>query len=606
MAANRPAPLLTAPGQDTASAEVQAYGFMHFRLLPAERVLRHGDRTIPLPPKAFETLLLLVRNPGHLMSKTELIAALWPDSFVEEVNLANNISLLRKVLDDKAAGSSLIQTVPRLGYRFLPSVTSIWNRAVAPGSGAAEMSAERVIRFIALPFRILRGDGQIEFLGRTLPDAVAASLAALRSMTVRSSLLAGRFESDADPRLIAREADVDLLLAGTILCDGEELRVAAELVEAPTGTLLASYACQTRRDSVFEVQDSLVQRIVEVLMLRLSDREKRTLRHDVPASAKAYEFFLRGNYVERERTVENLLLARNLYRECVEDDPNYAPAWARLGRCYRFLGKFGEEGPETLDMAKWAFHRAFALNPDLPLAHNLFTQIEADLGNAQTAMVRLLGHAASHPNDPELYAGLVQACRFCGLLDASVAAHRRARRLDSKVVTSVPHTFFLLGDYVRTLESYGATAGYYLDAAVLAVTGRNAEARGLLAGRKYSGVRAGWIRTLIACLQASLDGAEFKALQMARQALTEPARDPECKFYLARHLAHGGAFGEALAVIRELAGEGFFCSASLRHDQWLRPLAAVPGFASVLELVERCEEGARGAFTAAGGNQILA
>ena len=115
-------------------------------------------------------------------------------------------------------------------------------------------------------------------------------------------------------------------------------------------------------------------------MLQLTERERRTLSHDVPGSAKAYEFFLRANYLQRERTVENLVLVRDLYRACVEEDPNYAPAWARLGRCYRFLEKFGEAGPQNLELAQDAFHQAFALNPDLAIAHNLYTQIEADLG----------------------------------------------------------------------------------------------------------------------------------------------------------------------------------------------------------------------------------
>ena len=330
----------------------------------------------------------------------------------------------------------------------------------------------------------MHGDERIDFLGRSLPEAISASLAGLRSMTVRSSLLAARFaDGQPDPRLIAQEAEVDLLLAGTILCDDDELRINAELVQAPTGTLLASYVCQTGRDNIFEVQDTLVRRIVEVLMLRLTERERRSLNHDVPASARAYEFYLRANHLQRERTLENIVMARDLYRECVEEDPNYAAAWARLGRCYRFLEKFGEEGPENLELAQWAFHRAFALNPDLAIAHNLYTQIEADLGNAQAAMVRLLERAQTHPNDPELFAGLVQACRFCGLLDESVAAHQRARRLDSKAVTSVAHTFFLKGEYERALESYGATAaGYYLDAAILTLTGREADAAELLAG----------------------------------------------------------------------------------------------------------------------------
>jgi TolB-like protein/cytochrome c-type biogenesis protein CcmH/NrfG len=552
-------------------------------------------------------LLLLVRHPGHLMSKGELMKALWPDSFVEEVNLANNISLLRKTLGDKAATGSYIQTVPKLGYRFLPAVTSIWGRgSAAPSTPAEEAPAERVMRFIALPFHLLHGDERIEFLGRSLPEAVSASLAGLRSMTVRSSLLAARFaEGQPDPRRIAQEAEVDLLLAGTILCDGDQVRVTAELVQAPTGTLIASYLCQTRRDNILEIQDSLVHRIVEALTLRLTERERRTLNHDVPVSARAYEFYLRANHLQRERTLENLLLARDLYRECVEEDPNYAAAWARLGRCYRFLEKFGEEGPESLELAQWAFHRAFALNPDLSIAHNLYTQIEADMGNAQAAMVRLLAHAESHPNDPELFAGLVQACRFCGLLDESVAAHQRARRLDSKAVTSVAHTYFLKGDYARALESYGATTGYYLDAAILALTGREAEAAALLVRRHFSGVRTGWMRTLIASLGAWLEGDHALSAKLVRQALAQPARDPEVKFYLARHLARDGSHTEALETIRGLVSEGFSCSTALQRDPWLQPLSRLPEFPDVLDAV-LCREGeARAAFLAANGNRVL-
>lgn len=222
------------------SRQVQSYVFGPFRLVPEEQVLRRGERTLPLPPKAFETLLILVRNPGHLMLKEELIQALWPDTFVEEVNLANKISLLRKVLEESWPAGTCIQTVPKLGYRFLPPVTLVWKSAPQSVSAlhAGEAAEERPIRFIALPFAILNGHERIAFLGQSLPEAISVSLAGLRSLTVRSSLLAARLaEGGLDPRRIAREADVDLVLSGSILCDGDRLRVSAELIKAPAATL---------------------------------------------------------------------------------------------------------------------------------------------------------------------------------------------------------------------------------------------------------------------------------------------------------------------------------------------------------------------------------
>jgi len=590
------------------AAEPQGYAFGPFRLVPGERILRRGNQVLPLPPKAFETLLLLVRNPGHLMRKEDLMTALWPDSFVEEVSLASKISLLRKVLEGAGAGGPYIQTVPKLGYRFLPAVTRTWASSPAAGTpiqAAEEAPAERVIRFIALPFPIVNGDERMAFLGHSLPEAISASLASLRSLTVRSSLLAARLaEGQPDPRHIAQEADVDMLLAGTILCDGDELRVSAELIHAPSGTLVGSYVCQTRRDNAIEVQNSLVRGIVELLMLRLTERERRVLAHNVPTSARAYEFYLRANHVQRQRTFENVSMARDLYRECLDEDPDYAPAWARLGRCYRFLGKFGQEGPDSLESAKWAFHRAFALSPDLPIAHNLYTQIEADSGHAQEAMVRLLGQAERHPHDPELFGGLVQACRYCGLLDESIRAHHHARRLDSRIVTSVAHTFFLLGDYQRTLEWYPPGALFYLDLAVLAVSGREAEAAELLGRRSSPG---GPFPPMLESLRFFLQGDRARSLEIVRQALAaRPAWDPEITFYLTRQLARDGARADALRTMRELVTEGFFCSTALRCDPWLRPLSRLPDFKDVLEVILRREAEARAAFEAAGGHEVLA
>ena len=596
------------PEARTEAAEAQSYTFGPFRLLPGERILRRGNQVLALPPKAFETLLLLVRNPGHLMRKEDLITALWSDSFVEEGSLTSQISLLRKVLADAGAAGTYIQTVPKLGYRFLPPVTRTWASVAAVGTPiqvAEEAPAERVIRFIALPFTVRNGDERAGVLEHSLPEAISASLAGLRSLTVRSSLLAARLaEGNPDTRHIAREADVDMLLAGTILCEGDQVRVSAELIHAPSGTLVGSYVSTTRLDNLIEVQDSLVHGIVELLMLRLTERERRVLAHNVPASARAYEFYLRANQVQRQRTLESLSMARDLYRECLDEDPDYAPAWARLGRCYRTLEKFGEEGPQSLELAKWAFHRAFALSPDLPIAHNFYTAFEADTGHAQEAIVRLLGQEERNPNDPELFRGLVQACRYCGLLDESVRAHHHALQLDPKIDTNVAHTFFLMGDYERTLEWYSRGALYYLDLAAMAAAGREAEALDLL-GRR--GAPGGPFPPMMESLRYSLQGDHARSIEILRPALAiRPTKDPEAKFYLTRQLARDGEHADALSTIRDLATEGFLCSTALRCDPWLRPLSRLPDFQDVLDELLRREADARAAFQAAGGDRVLA
>jgi DNA-binding winged helix-turn-helix (wHTH) protein/tetratricopeptide (TPR) repeat protein len=582
--------------------EADAYAFGPFRLYPEERLLRRGNRRLPLPPKAFETLLLLIRNPGHLMLKEDLMKALWPDTFVEEVNLANKISLLRKVMEDTGPTPVWIETVPKLGYRFLTPVTHLWKSSASPGASVPPIQASQdvPIRFIALPFTIRKADEAIAFLGHSLPEAISCSLAGLRALIVRSSRLADRLaETDQDPRRIAQEAEVDMLLAGSILSDGDTLRVTTELIQAPTGTLVGSYVCHAQRDRIFEIQDNVVRRILDFLAPQLTDHESRALSHDVPTSARAYEFYLRGAHIERQRSFENMSLARDLYRQSLEEDPDYAPAWARLGRCYHFLEKFDPEGSSPGERTEWAFRRAFALNPELPLAHNCYTQIEADSGHAERAMVRLLGQSKKTPNDPELFSGLVQATRYCGLLEESLRAHQRARTLDPRAVTSVAHTYFLLGDYRRTLEWYPPGGRFYLDTAVLAAMGREAEAHELLAERAS-------LTPLIQSLRCVLAGDLAGNITVVRSALvSERVQEPEVKFYLARHLARGGAEQEALDLLCQLTTEGFVCSTAMKDDPWLKGLARLPGFDDVMRAACQYEVRARLAFQAADGDRIL-
>jgi tetratricopeptide (TPR) repeat protein len=130
-----------------------------------------------------------------------------------------------------------------------------------------------------------------------------------------------------------------------------------------------------------------------------------------------------------------------------------------------------------------AFQTALRLNPNLTLAHNLYTSVQVDQGRSLDAMKRLLDRARQRRSDAELFAGLAHVCRYCGLLQAALAAHREARRLDPLVPTSVNHTYFMLGDYQRALESSGNDFGYCLGL-TLALLGRTDEAISTLRQRE--------------------------------------------------------------------------------------------------------------------------
>ena len=225
--------------------------------------------------------------------------------------------------------------------------------------------------------------------------------------------------------------------------------------------------------NVFRLQDELTERVVDALSLQLTAREQRILRQDSPSDPKAYEYYLRGNQFSQDP--KQWAAARDLYLRCVEADPCYAPAWARLGRIHHVMAKYLTTGAEEgLERAEAAFRQALDLNPDLAIAHKFYAQLEVDLGRAGDAMARLLprAHGAA---DPEIFAALISPLRYCGLLEASAAAYSRAVALEPKIRTSVVHTWFLQRDNER-VASTRIEDNPYIVAMSLAELGRKDEA----------------------------------------------------------------------------------------------------------------------------------
>jgi len=475
--------------------------------------------------------------------------------------------------------------------------------------------AHAITRLIVLPFRVLRPDPDTDFLAASLPDAITCALGGLESLVVRSSAAAARFAAhDLDLRRLAEEADVDVVLTGSLLRAGQQVRVTAQLVEAPEGTLLWSHAPQVALRDVFQLQDQIVDRIVESLSLSLTAREHKSLKIDVPASPTAYEFFLRGNQLiltQGVTSAEHLHVAREFYERCLQADPRYAPGWARLGRCHWLIGKGGDEPDENMRRAEASFGRALELNPDLPLALNLHALLEIDQGRAQDAMVRLVARARSGSCQPELYAALVQACRFCGLLEASVSAHQRAEQLDRNILTSVDHAWWHLREYDRVLEyvkrrRYGeiSITNLAMRAGILGEQGRTDEAI-----RQYREIEQAkltdFFRDFMCMHRALHEGQREESLGAAERLLAR-ALDSDSLWQVARVLAYFGEQARALAVFNLSLKRGFIVYRILiREDPWLDALRSSPEFDDLLRRSESRYRAAADAFREAGGEQLL-
>ena len=180
---------------------------------------------------------------------------------------------------------------------------------------------------------------------------------------------------------------------------------------------------------------------------------------------------------------------------------------------------------------------------------------------------------------------LVQVFRFCGLLRESIAAHKRAASLDPTVVTSVPHTLFLAGDYASTIETYSGRASYYLDAAAWAALGDKVRAAMLLRERLARMSLSELMKGLMSSLLALLEERFVDALH-CMEGMKIPY-DPEALVYLARHYSFMGSPDLAISALKRAAQSGFVCAPdTLRSDEWLKAARTHAGFGSVLTEAE--------------------
>jgi len=266
------------------------------------------------------------------------------------------------------------------------------------------------------------------------------------------------------------------------------------------------------------------------------------------------------------------------------------------------MGKYEEErSAENLSRAEDALKLALDINAELPLAHSMYAQLDVDVGRADAALLRLVDRAKTRGADPEIFAGLVYVCRFCGLLSASLAANEQARRLDATIRTSVVQTYWMRGEYER-VAAIGMTSAPYVGALALAALGRADEAIAALTHIEQAGARIP--RAFIIAARTLLEGKNEESAEAARR-FAGATKDPEGLYYAARHLAHLGDTETALHFLARGIEGGFFAYPVLARDAWLKPLEHDSRFVELLRRAEARHRAAAAGFVARGGDQAL-
>jgi serine/threonine protein kinase/tetratricopeptide (TPR) repeat protein len=466
--------------------------------------------------------------------------------------------------------------------------------------------ARALTRLVVLPFRVLRPDPETDFLAFSLPDAIASSLSGFGSLVLRSSAAAARYADTApDLKALASDVDVDRVVMGTLLRSGDQIQATAQLVEAPGGTLLTSHTVLSSLGDLFRLQDDIARRVVEALALPLTGTATPT--PDRPHDANAYGLYLCAN--ELARTYDRMPEARELYQQCLELDPRFAPAWAQLGRCLRVIGKYIDASGDPTGEAEDALRRALELNPRLTVAHKYYANLESDLGHADRAMTRLLGEASRHGNDPELFSGLVHACRYAGLFEQSIAAHQEARRLDPNIPTSYEQTVLMTGDLEQLLavERVGTNRGgdEVIRVIGLGLAGRREEARQALRAMRDAVLAPAfrpWTDFLLAWLDRRPD--EMLAIRPKIGDLTI-MEDPEAMFQEAWLFTDAGDSGRGLELLRRAVDKGYFVVQTLTEAPAFEVLRGDPAFGELVARAKAGRQEAMNAFRDAGGVRLM-
>jgi adenylate cyclase len=398
------------------------FQFGAFRLDAGERVLLRDGRLVPLPAKVLSTLILLVRNNGHLVEKEVLMNEVWPDEYVEEGNLAQHIFILRRALGESTGNTRYIETVPRRGYRFVAKMIEAEEEADDKG----------IVSLAVLPFVNASNDPNMEYLSDGITESIMNGLSHLPQLKVTARSTVFRYKgAGIDPREAGHSLGVRTVMMGVVQQLGEQLVISAELVDVEDGSQIWSEHNRKFSD-IFSLQDELAWEISDKLRLSLSGEQKEKLTKRFTENRDAYEFYLKGRYHWARRGIEDLKKGVEYFRQAIAEDPNYSLAHAGVADCFVLLGLFGANNPrEIMPQAKAAAIEAINLDESLGEAHASLGQIRliydwdwtgarADFQEA----VRL------NPNYPTAHQWHGEYLVSMGLFDQGLAELKKARDLD--------------------------------------------------------------------------------------------------------------------------------------------------------------------------------
>jgi DNA-binding winged helix-turn-helix (wHTH) protein/TolB-like protein/Tfp pilus assembly protein PilF len=470
----------------------ELYEFDAFRLDAVRRVLIRGDQPVPLTSKAFDTLLVLIRNRDRVLTKDELMKTLWPETFVEEVNLAQNVSGLRKALGETPGENRFIATVPGKGYRFVAAILEPEKvddeiivarhthaqmvviededadgpasfpsaqlpvpsspRRSPPGwkwmgaaflvlllaggvwlwrnRGGQPREADGVHSLAVLPFQPLSGNDD-EHLGLGVADAVITKLSNFPELSVRPTDVAVRYsDPKADPLQAGRDLGADSVLSGKIQESGQRIRLTVQLIRVRDGRPLWAQAFDENAANIFTIEDSISEKVAAALAVHLAGREEQRLVRHYTENIPAYRDYLEGRFEEFTFTRDGMNKAIDYFSQAIAADPGYALAYAGLADAYTTESDWLLAPREALPKAEAAARKALVFDNNLAEAHGALAHALLHEWRLPEANSEFHTALTLNPANVSTYFAFAEYLASTGQADQAIAAMQKALTID--------------------------------------------------------------------------------------------------------------------------------------------------------------------------------
>jgi len=475
----------------------------------------------------------------------------------------------------------------RMGPSPEPPPAVAAGAAAPPVAGTAPAAMPAKIQLAVLPFEIVRKDDRIDFLGFALADALISKLSYLDSVTVRPSSFVQKYRDapPEDPKQVGEDLGVNHLLTGSLLAQGDALRVSVQLVNLEAGTVAWQDTVDAKLDDLLSVQDDVVSRIVDGMKLNISAEEQALLARDRPRDAKAFGLYLRS--VSQPRSPEGTRVALQLLRDSLELDDQYAPSWEALaGREYD-KGVMLDGEVDYAAVEKDVLH-ALELNPDFTPAWQTLSVVYTETNRHEELYPKIKSWIARRPDAGPAYFSLSYLFRYAGLLDEAAVAAERALALEpgNPEFRSGGMVYLYLFQQDKAMKFFNLDEGsiFYWHA-VLAMKDQQVDS-------------ASVVETIDHVLTMRLDSGERQYLEgwrLVRLGRREEGRrameriasrapeDGEARYSVAANMVFAGSEQPALDLIEKAVRSGFYCYPFMSKDPRLDPLRSDPRLQAILE-----------------------